>query len=108
MPAAIHDLIRDKGETRNIIMTDKGAGLPIDLTGSFPWLEINDAMGLVCSFTLANFGILLTDPVNGNFEIDLSMPEYAALATGVYSYRMMIVPPNGESRMMMRGKWTIR
>lgn len=109
MPAAIKNLVRDKGETMPLEMVYRqGRNLPpVDLTGCAAGIEFLDRVGgTPVALTTANGGIALGG-VAGTISVDLAHASYIAMQLGDYCYELYVTFAGGQTRHLVRGKWTI-
>lgn len=109
MPAAIKNIVQDLGATAPLSMVYRqGKNLPpVDLTGCAATVEIADRVGgAIVTLGSAGGGIAL-GTTGGEIAVDLAHASYAALPKGEYTWRLGIVFAGGETRYLVRGKWTI-
>lgn len=110
MPAAIKNILRDKGETVPMVLVYRqGASLPpVDLTGCAAALTLLDRIGDAPVVLDSTNGGITLGTTDGRIQINLDLASYTALAEGQYAYELSVTFASGKKKVLANGKWTIR
>ena len=106
MPAGIYDFEVEQGATfkRSFLYSNKGTGIPYDITGCKIRMQVRKAQQqpVIIEATTENGKFTITDGPGGEFAMNLSAADTAALTTKEALYDIEIEFPDGPPATVNR------
>ena len=97
------------GDTKTIqvTVTDANTGLAKDITNATISWALQQVYKTIIEKSTTTGGIVITDAVNGVFQILLLPIDTEGFSTGFYTHQALVIDNNGTSEVVFTGTITI-